>query len=192
MNIRKWLDLFSTDLELKYNSEQTIQTYYSGAKKFLEFFSDFSEPKEIPNKEIKSWLLEAKTINTRKHRICSIRAFYSMTVKMPKKVTSIPYPKKVKSQPMVIDQKVLINKITSIENLKHRAIIQLAFSTGMRVSEILNLRIMDVDSDRMVIRVIEAKGKKDRIVRLTESTLEILRSYFLNHRNICSVFNHCR
>jgi site-specific recombinase XerD len=189
MNNRKWLDLFSTDLRLKYNSEQTRKIYYSGVKSFLDRFSDYREPKEIPNNAIKEWLLEAKTTNTRKHRLCSVRAFYSMTVGMPKKVTSIPYPKKIKSHPLIIDQSILIQKINDIKNIKHQAIIQLAFSTGMRVSEVINVKIKDIDSVRMVINVRQAKGAKDRIVKLTESTLRLLRKYFKEYRPVEYLFN---
>lgn len=189
MNNRKWLDLFSIDLKIKYNSEQTRTIYYSGVKKFLEYFSNEREPKEIPNGKIKEWLLEAKTINTRKHRLCSVRAFYSMTVKMPKKVSSIPYPKKVKSLPRIIDKDFLIEKIEAITNKKHRAIIQLAFSTGMRVSEVINLKIVDIDSDRMIIHIRNAKGAKDRIVRLSDSTLNVLRDYFKEFKPTIYLFN---
>jgi len=189
MNIRKWLNEFSRDLKLKYNSEQTRKIYFSGAKSFLEHFKHEKEPKEISNSEIKEWFLEAKTINTRKHRVCSVRAFYKMTVKMPKKITSIPYPKKVKTQPLIIDQKVLIEKIKSIQNLKHRAIIQLTFSTGMRISEIVNLRIEDIDSGRMTINIRQAKGNKDRIVKLTDGCLTLLRDYYRKYRPVGNLFN---
>lgn len=189
MNNRKWLDLFSRDLKIKYNSEQTRTIYYSGVKKFLEYFQDEREPKEIPNSKIKDWLLEAKTINTRKHRLCSIRTFYSVTVNMPKKVSRIPYPRKVKSIPRIIDKNFLIQKIEAIENKKHRAIIQLAFSTGMRVSEVINLKILDIDSKRMVIHIKNAKGNKDRIVKLSESTLSVLRAYFKEFKPHTYLFN---
>ena len=189
MNNRKWLDLFSRDLKIKYNSEQTRKIYYSGVKKFLEYFHNEREPKEIPNGKIKDWLLQAQTINTRKHRLCSIRSFYSMTVKMPKKIVSIPYPKKIKSIPLIIDKNFLINKIESITNKKHRAIIQLSFSTAMRVSEVINLKIDDVDSKRMIIHIRNAKGAKDRIVKLTESTLNVLRDYFKQERPKVYLFN---
>ncbi len=189
MNNRKWLDLFSTDLSIKYNSEQTRIIYHSGVKKFLERFSDYREPKEIPTQEIKEWLLEANTINTRKHRLCSIRAFYAMTVKMPKKVTSIPYPKKAKTIPRIIDKDYLIDCIQKISNLKHKAIIQIAFSTGMRVSEVINLKIVDIDSSRMLINIRGAKGNKDRIVRLTDSTLNLLRDYYRKFKPKTFMFN---
>ena len=75
-----------------------------------------------------------------------------------------------------------MSKIEKIENKKHKAILALALSTGLRVSEVINLKVKDIDSNRMIIHVVNGKGRKDRIVPLSENLLLILREYFKEYR----------
>jgi site-specific recombinase XerD len=82
-----------------------------------------------------------------------------------------------------------LERISKIENLKHKAIISLAFSTGMRVSEIINLKISDIDSKRMIININQAKGRKDRIVPLSPKILELLRLYYKENKPKDYMFN---
>lgn len=189
MNVEKWKNKFLVDLELKYNSKSTLASYGRCVYLFLSHFSEYREPKEIPTMEIKTYLLNFKTLNTRKQNLCAIRMFYKVTVKMPKKVTRIPYPKKEKSLPKVIDSEYLKETISNIDNLKHKAIISLAYSCALRVSEVINLKIEDIDSKRMIIHIINAKGNKDRIVKLSENLLSVLRLYFKEHRPKVYLFN---
>lgn len=189
MNIRKWKEKFSKDLALKYNSKNTRDCYFHLVAKFLDHFKNEIEPKAIRNDKIKSYLLSFKTLNTRKQNLCALRAFYEMTVKMPNKIKNIPYPKKEKKLPRVIDRKELIQKINTIQNLKHKAIISLAFSVGLRVSEVINLKIENIDSKRMLILVSNAKGNKDRYVPLSENILHLLRDYVRNFRPEAYLFN---
>lgn len=92
MEILNWKNKFSLDLKLKYsNSEQTRSNYLSCVVSFLVFFKEQKEPKSIPTEEIKNYLLSFKTINTRKANLCSIKAFYRLTVNMPNKIDRIPY-----------------------------------------------------------------------------------------------------
>lgn len=162
MNIGKYVQLYSEDLRIKNYSNNTIENYSSQVKCFLDYFNDSAtKPTEISEKQIKMWLLEAKTINSRKHRISAVKLFYRLTVKQPLKFKSIEYPRSEKKLPRVIDKNFLLEQISKIENLKHKSIISLAFSTGMRVSEICNLKIEDVDSKRMLIHIRNAKGNKD-------------------------------
>jgi uncharacterized phage protein (TIGR01671 family) len=104
MDIRKWIDKYSIDCRLKYNSLSTQENYISQVKQFLYYFVGEIEPKSIPNDSIKLWLLQAKTINTRKHRLCALSSFYSLTVNMPDKIHRIPYPKSDKKLPIVLSQ----------------------------------------------------------------------------------------
>jgi site-specific recombinase XerD len=82
-----------------------------------------------------------------------------------------------------------LDSINKIQNKKHKAIIALAYSTGMRVSEVCNLLISDIDSKRMIITIRQSKGKKDRIVALTSKVLEILRIYFKDYKPKEFLFN---
>lgn len=189
MNIRKWEKLYSNDCDLKYQSKSTRSTYKYCVTKFLNNFKNEIEPKSISTPRIKEWLLTFKTLNTRKQMLCSINSFYKLTVGMPKKVKSIPYPKKAKSLPVVIDTSFLTDTINSITNTKHKAILMTAYSCALRVSEIVNLKISDIDSKRMIIIIKNAKGNKDRIVKLSKGLLEALRFYFTEYKPIDYLFN---
>lgn len=189
MIVKNWLDKYETDLELKYNSYQTRKNYYSCVGSFLKRFQKFESPKEIPNDLIKEWLLEAKTINTRKHRLCALRVFYATTIRMPKKITKIPYPKKEKKLPIVLAQQEVQKMFSVCENKKHLAILAVLYSCGLRVSELINLKWDNLDRDRRVINILGAKGNKDRQVPLNESLIKILEDYWKEYKSKEYIFN---
>lgn len=190
MNIGKYLELYSEDLRMKNYSNNTIQNYVSQVKCFLEFYNDVAtKPSEISEKQIKEWLLLSNSINGRKHRISAVKLFYKLTGKQPLKFKHIEYPRNEKKLPRVIDKQFLLDKLSMIENKKHKAILTLAYSTGMRVSEICNLKISDIDSKRMIISIRQSKGRKDRIVGLSQKVLELLREYFTEYKPKEYLFN---
>ena len=182
--------MYFEDLKLKNYSENTISNYCSQVKCFLEYFDNVAtKPSEISEKQIKEWLLLANSINGRKHRISAVKLFYKYTGKQPLKFKHIEYPRSEKKLPQIIEKEYLLDRISKIENKKHKAIISLAYSTGMRVSEVCNLKISDIDSKRMIITIRQSKGRKDRIVALSEKILEILREYFLEYKPKEFLFN---
>ena len=155
----------------------TRDNYISQVKSFLAYFINEVEPKAIPTEKIKLWLLEAQTINTRKHRLCAIKSFYEITVGMPMKLDKIPYPKKEKKLPIVLSQHEIQKMFDACENLKHKTILALLYSCGLRVSELLNLKWQHIDRNRMIINIIQAKGKKDRQVMLPAELIPVLEQY---------------
>lgn len=190
MNIGKYVELYSEDLKMKNYSENTISNYCSQVKCFLEYFNNVAtKPSEISEKQIKDWLLLANSINGRKHRISAVKLFYKYTGKQPLKFKHIEYPRSEKKLPQIIEKEFLLDAISKITNSKHKAIISLAYSTGMRVSEVCNLKIADIDSKRMIITIRQSKGRKDRIVGLSEKILEILRIYFIDYKPKEYLFN---
>lgn len=190
MNIGKYVELYSEDLKLKNYSDNTISNYCSQVKLFLEYFNKVAtKPSEISEKQIKEWLLLSNSINGRKQRISAVKLFYKYTGKQPLKFKHIEYPRNEKKLPRIIEKDFLLNKISKIENKKHKAIISLAYSTGMRVSEVCSLKITDIDSKRMIITIRQSKGRKDRVVALSEKILKILRDYFLEYKPKEYLFN---
>ncbi len=178
MNIRKYLDEYSRDIQLVYNSEATKENYISQVKSFLNYFIDEVEPKSISNDKIKDWLLEAKTINSRKHRLCALNSFYKITVGMPSKIQKIPYPKSEKKLPIVLSQDEVQKMFDVCVNVKHKVILALLYSCGLRVSELLNLKWSNIDRSRMIINIIAGKGKKDRQVMLSHELIPLLEKYW--------------
>lgn len=173
----KWSEKYSVDCKLKYNSESTRSNYISQVKSFLWHFKNEDQPKSIPTGKIKEWLMEAKTINTRKHRLCAIKSFYELTIGMPDKIGKIPYPRSEKKLPIVLSQEEVQRMFTACENTKHTVILALLYSCGLRVSELLNLKWKNIDRSRMIINIIAGKGNKDRQVMLSEQLLPLLEKY---------------
>lgn len=182
MDIRKWHDKYSIDIRLVYNSDATIKNYKSQILCFLNHFEKEVEPKAIDNEKIKLWLLGAKTINSRKHRLCALNSFYKITVGMPSKITKIPYPKAEKNLPIVLSQDEMQKMFDVCENLKHKVILALLYSCGLRVSELINLKWTNIDRSRMIINIIAGKGKKDRQVMLSSELIPLLEKYWNQYK----------
>lgn len=182
MNSRKWIEKYSIDIQLLYQSEATRKNYKSQIWSFLNHFKNEPEPKAIDNQKIKAWLLEAKTVNTVKHRLCALNSFYKHTVGMPSKIQRIPYPKADKKLPIVLSQDEVQRMFDVCENLKHKVILALLYSCGLRVSELINLKWSNIDRSRMVINIIAGKGKKDRQVMLPTVLVPLLENYWKAYR----------
>lgn len=190
MNIPKYLEMYRKDLILKNYSHNTIKNYVYQADLFLRHQEkEFTEPSKVNEQAIKNWLLQFKTRNAMCHSLSALKLFYKMTIKQPRKFRYIEYPRSEKKLPRIINKSFLLDCISKITNTKHKAVISLAYSTGMRVSEVCNLKISDIDSKRMVISIRQSKGRKDRIVALSEKILVILRVYFLEYKPKEYLFN---
>src|SRR6266446_10933020 len=107
--------------------------------------------------------------------VCAGRFFYETTLHRPWMVDSIPYPKKPKTLPVVLSRNEVKALILAPSHLKHRTILATLYATGVRVSELCQLQGTDIDSQRMVIRVRQGKGKRDRFVMLSPNLLPLLR-----------------
>lgn len=189
MDIRKWYDKYSTDIQLVYNSNSTRENYKSQIRCFLDHFKNEIEPKSISNDKIKLWLLDAKTINSRKHRLCAINSFYKITVDMPSKIQKIPYPKAEKKLPIILSIEEIQKMFDVCENKKHKVILSLLYSCGLRVSELLNLKWNHIDRSRMIINIISGKGKKDRQVMLDCKLIPLLIDYWREYKSKEYVLN---
>jgi site-specific recombinase XerD len=183
MNIGKYISLYSEDLKLKNYSDNTIKNYASQVELFLKHFESVAtKPSEISERQIKTWLLEAKTINSRKHRISAVKLFYSLTGKQPLKFKYIEYPRSEKKLPIVLAVDEIQRMFNVCENLKHRVILALIYSCGLRVSELINLQWQHIDRSRMIINIIAAKGKKDRQVALPITLIPLLEKYYHEYK----------
>lgn len=190
MNIGKYINQYSEDLKLKNYSDNTIKNYCSQVELFLKYFESVAtKPSEISEKQIKTWLLQANTINSRKHRISAVKLFYSLTGKQPLKFKYIEYPRSEKKLPIVLSQQEIQAMFTACENTKHKVILSLLYACGLRVSELLNLQWQHIDRSRMIINIIAAKGKKDRQVMLPESLIPLLEKYYHEYKSKIFVLN---
>lgn len=114
--------------------------------------------------------------------INSIKFYYEKVMRGQRKVYLIDRPREETYLPEVLSEQEISDILNATENLKHKAILMTIYSAGLRISEAINLKVKDIDSQRMQIRVEQAKGKKDRYTLLGTKTLEILRKYFLEYK----------
>ena len=110
--------------------------------------------------------------------VCALRFFYETTLDRPWMVEYIPYPKKPKTLPVILSRDEVTALLLAPRHLKHRVILATLYATGVRVSELCQLQGTDSDSHRMVIRLRQGKGKRDRFVMLSPDLLPLLRRYW--------------
>lgn len=118
--------------------------------------------------------------------------FFRHVLRRPYVIPSVIYPRKSTKLPPVMSREEVLRLIDSIGNVKHRCLILLLYSSGLRLSEISALRIRDIDSKAMRIKVQQGKGAKDRYTILSEHVLEELRAYWLIYRPVEYLFNGSR
>ncbi len=123
--------------------------------------------------------LSYKTFNC---HVSAIRFFHKYVLDLGWSAERIPYQKTGKSLPIVLSREEVLGLFDVVTNLKHRTILMVLYSAGLRISEALRLKAPDIDSQRMMIRVHEGKGRKDRYVMLSQKLLETLRRYWLLDR----------
>ena len=171
-------------------SEKTKENYIPHIKKFLDFLGN-KQIIHCNSKYFQTYLDNYKfsSVSQQNQVINAIRFLYKYGLNKKYDKVSFQRPRSEKKLPQVIDKDFILEKISKIENKKHKAIISLAFSTGMRVSEIINLKITDIDSERSLINIIKAKGNKDRIVPLSEKIRLIHREYYKEYCPKVYLFN---
>ena len=187
----KILKIFEEKLRYKNYSEKSIKLYSSYLKFFLEC-EGIKDPYQVRTQQIIIFL------ENHHYSSCSQQNQYIGALKLFAKyilnkkdihLTKIERPKSEKKLPRVIDGEFIKEQLSKIENLKHKTILTLTYSVGLRVSEIVNLKIEDIDSNRMLIHIKNAKGRKDRIVPLSQNVLNLLRDYFKQYRPSEYLFN---
>jgi site-specific recombinase XerD len=166
---------FEKQLRLLNRGDKTIYIYKSIIYKFLNYFK--KSPKQIVESNIIDYILKHNNSNTKAQLIGCLKLFYTSVVHQSLKFKNIPYPKKEQYLPDILSKEEVKQLISVITNKKHLSIVYLLYSGGFRVSEIINLKIKDVDSKRMVIVVRQGKGKKDCHVTLSQKVLDFLRIY---------------
>ena len=174
----------SNKLKERRYSQSTISVYTHCLRQFNAWLNG-ADPKDQKKKDIDSFLRSvAKNYSrsTQNQYVNAIKFYYEQIVGRSKTFYDIDRPRKEKKLPIVLSQKEAKDLIDRAYNLKHKAIVVLLYSCGMRVGELINLKIEDIDSERMLISIRNAKGFKDRTVPLHPSSLNLLRQYFKKFR----------
>lgn len=172
---------FLRKLELKRYALNTSKTYIGMFEKFINHFKT-TELLDIDEETIRGYLqslvTERKSNSYVNQMINSIKFYYEVTMGMPNRFYSVERPRKRDTLPKVISKEEVKMIIKNTNNIKHKCIVSLLYSAGLRRGELISLKLKDIDSKRMVINVNQGKGYKDRITLLSPSVLEDLRLYF--------------
>jgi site-specific recombinase XerD len=180
-NNEKILNLVDEQLKLKGYSFKTRKTYIKHLKRFCSFSEE--ELDLVANHHIKRYMLflldEQSTSHSYANQALSaIKFLYNDTLNQKRLIEGIPRPKKENKLPNVLGFEEVKKILDSIENEKHKTILFLVYSAGLRVGEVVRLRIEDIDSKRMLIHVVQGKGRKDRYTLLSDIALTQLRKYY--------------
>lgn len=172
-------------LELKRYSNNTVRAYVNCFESFINYYGDL-DPIDINENEIRSYLQklvqEGKSSSYINQAVNSIKFFYEMVHGMPNRFYSIERPRKETKLPKVLSKEEVLSIIEHTNNIKHRCIVALLYSSGLRRNELLNLKVIDIDSKRMMVRVQLAKGNKDRFTVLSNGLLKDLKIYYREYR----------
>jgi len=167
--------------ELRYG-EHTVHTYSSLFEEFINYYYKFDIDKidELMIISFLRYLVTERKVSTsyQNQSINAIKFYYERVLRGQRKVYLVDRPRTEKALPVVLSEDEISDIINATTNLKHKVILMTIYSAGLRISEALNLKIQDIDSQRMQIRVEQSKGKKDRYTLLSVKTLNILRQYF--------------
>ena len=172
-------------LELKKYALNTVRIYISFFEKFINHYNN-TELIALGENDVRLYLQklvqEGKSNSYLNQAVNSIKFYYEVVLGMPNRLYEIERPRKEFKLPRVVSTQNMVKILNSITNIKHKCIIETLYSSGLRIGELLNLKINDIDSDRMLIRVLQAKGKQDRYTILSKSLLKDLREYFKIYR----------
>jgi integrase/recombinase XerD len=174
------------ELQLRNYSHKTIKAYISRLRSFVRYFYP-QHPRELTNDDIRKYLLhlievEQRAAGTVNQVFNSLRFLYDELYKKPFVIGSLPRPRRETKLPDVLSEDEVKRLFGSVTNLKHRTMLMLAYASGLRVSEVVRLRIEDIDGDRGLVHVRAAKGKKDRFTLFPDSLRGQLGAYWREYR----------
>lgn len=176
------IELFKKYLNTKRYSPNTVKTYAEALQTFLFFYND-KAIKDINNQDVvafyNDYILEKKlSISFQNQVVNSIKLYFKIIKETSINIDKIYRPKREKLLPNVLSKEEVKKILNAHSNIKHKAMLCLIYSCGLRRSELLNLKPKDIDSKRNLVIIRQAKGRKDRIAPLSPAILDILRDYY--------------
>ena len=169
------------DLQIRHFAPSTQKNYLSLVTRFARHYG--RSPEQLGLKEVRAYLFylvnEAKvSYNVLCGHVSALRFLYKVTLNRSWDLDRIPYPHREKHLPVAPTREEILRFLGCIRNLKHRAALMTCYAAGLRVSEVVHLKVSDIDSTQMILHVRQGKGRKDRIVPLSKTLLEFLRVYW--------------
>lgn len=169
------------DMRLRNFSPHTQDNYIRAVAQLAKHFS--RSPDTLGVEEVRQFLLhlvQERRVSWSTYNVtrAALQFFFRVTLGRDQEIDNLPYARRRKRDPVVLSQEELQRFFAVIRNPKHKAMLLTAYSAGLRVSELVSLRPEDIDSSRMLIRIQQGKGQKDRHVKLSKHLLEVLRDYY--------------
>ncbi len=173
------------DLRIRNYSPETIDIYIRQVAAFAKYFGKSPEILGLPHiRQYQVHLIEEAGVSwsVLNQTVCALRFLYKKTLRRHWPIEHLPFAKRPKKLPVVLSVMEVGKVLQGVRILQHRTVLETIYATGLRISEALHLRVQDIDSQRMVIRVEEGKGRKDRYVPLSPTLLGRLRAYWKEYR----------
>jgi integrase/recombinase XerD len=168
------------DMTVRNLSPTTQQSYIHAVKKFSEFFE--RSPAKLGVEDVRAYQLHLVSKGAAwaslNQAVCALRFFYKVTLGQAQIPERVPYARVPKKLPVVLDQDEVARFLAAVPSLKVRVALAAAYAAGLRASEVTRLKVCDIDSKRMVIRVEHGKGGRERYVMLSKQLLAMLRDYW--------------
>ena len=185
-NYRTCPEAFVNKLITRRYSPNTIRTYTDLFEEFINYYPEL-DPKEISERDIVQYLrylVDERQISTsyQNQSINAIKFYYEQVLKGKRKFYFVERPRKEKRLPVVLSEEEIVRIFVQVDNLKHKCLLMLIYSTGLRIGEALNIKVADIDSGRGQVSIRGAKGNKDRVSLLSASLLPPLREYYLRYQ----------
>ncbi|MCX6246612.1 MAG: tyrosine-type recombinase/integrase [Bacteroidetes bacterium] len=177
---------FIKTMKLKDYSLRTLKSYSS----MLQLFMNYYQPRpldELTDEDIREYLLyvvDKKKVSQsyQNQAINAIKFYYEQVLGRPTQTYYLQRPKRESTLPSVLSEAEVLRLLKQVKNLKHKTALSLIYSSGLRVGELINMKISDIDSSRSQIRICQGKGKKDRVSLLSPNILKLLRDYYKEYR----------
>ena len=178
------------EMQIRNLSPATQRTYLTAVTQFAQHFGQ--SPAELGPAEVWTYqlhlLAQQRSISTLTITVCALRFLYHVTLHQDWAVEAIPYPRQPKQLPIVLSLAEVAQLLAATAGIKPHALLATTYAAGLRVSEVVHLKVRDIDSQQMVIRVHQGKGRTDRCVMLSPRLLEILRTYWRAKRPTAWLF----
>jgi integrase/recombinase XerD len=175
---------FIDDLRLRNRSPQTIETYVLRVALFARHFG--RSPEILGPEEIRAYQQEllARQVSWSQFNqaVCALRFLYNVTLGRPEVIRHLPFAKRPRTLPVVLSPEEVVRLLAAALAGRDRTLLDVAYSCGLRLKELLGLRVADIDSARMVLHIRHGKGQKQRLVPLSPRLLEVLRAYWRQYR----------
>lgn len=196
INLQQYLDKTEGELKFRNYSRKTVKSYLGCLKEYFNFLNSDKTVKNLKsNEKVRRFLLEkqdkGKSSQTVNLYLNAIKFFYRDILKSAEKI-DLKFAKRSNKLPVILSRAEIEEILNQIKNKKHKLMIALAYGAGLRISEVINLRVRDMDFEELTLHLKEAKGKKDRITILPEKLKNDLLNLTTSKKNQDYVFESNR